>query len=69
MPTYCGITTDPKTRKEQHKRKFPKLSNWRIVKTFKTKKEAQDWENRQTGCRSHAGGTARGPWYGYKFEY
>ena len=72
MSCYCGITQDLKTRKEQHERDYPTLRNWKTY-PFKSREEAQAWEDRQTECEHHSGG--RNPddpyaqWYGYRFDY
>ena len=45
MKKRCGITIRPDERKKEWKRKYGKIYYWKIVKTFKTKKAAQNWEN------------------------
>ena len=71
-PYYCGITTDPNRRKEEHQKKYPNLSNW-TQQSFSSRNEAQNWENQQTGCTHHPGGrepdNPNATWYGYRFSY
>ena len=49
MPHYSGITTDPQSRKAQHKSEHPTLRNWKIANNgnaFPSKAVAQAWEDR-----------------------
>ena len=74
MGRYCGITTDPARRKKEHQDgKYPNLYNWRVVKEFDSKDEAQDWEDAQEGYTRNPGGDdsndPNATWYGYKFDY
>ena len=71
MPGFAGITTEPLVIEDRCRRKYPKLTNLRIITTFPTKKAAQEWEAQQDDCEQHS--NAEGPdneiWYCYKFEY
>ena len=71
MPTYSGITSDPRRRKEEHE-KTKNVTNWWLANggnPFPTREAAQDWEDRQPGEHEPGGAPARGPWYGYTFMY
>ena len=59
MPCRVGITTDPDTRREQWESQVVGLKNWRILRSFRSKAKAQEyeiWYARTYGCHSHPGG-------------
>ena len=74
MPCRVGITTDPKRRHKEWKKKIPSLRKWEILAKGLTKDRAQtleEQEARKRGCESSKGG--RGVpgalWYVYHFEH
>ena len=74
MACRVGITTDPKRREEEWKRKHPNLSGWQILEICQTKSEAQDLENAHIeayGCEGSSGGAGDEDkiWYVYIFNY
>ncbi len=73
MPCRVGITTDPNERKADWNRSVKGLKNWRILKKFRNKSDAQEYETRYAnryGCIAHPGGAdAPGIWHVYYFEY
>lgn len=73
MPCRVGITTNPKTRKADWERKVVGLKNWRIIRKFQSRKEAQEYETKYAKkyrCKANPGGNeADGIWHVYRFEY
>ena len=76
--TACqvGITTDPRRRRSEWERKYPRLYNWTILSTtYRTKAAAQFAENVEAakhGCNHAAGGDDPehdATWYVYRFTY
>ena len=69
---YCGISKDPSVKREEHKKNFPTLHNWKVVERFPNKGSAEDWRDAQEGCEKEMDGYHGGvgvEWYGYKFDY
>lgn len=71
---YSGITSDLARRRKEHQDDKTKrnLRNWTVAnggKAFSSRKDAQDWENKQPGEHHPGGAPATGPWYGYSFDY
>jgi predicted GIY-YIG superfamily endonuclease len=61
---YVGLTNDHKRRKEEHGN--PK--DFRVLRTFKTEKEAREWEKQMLG-KGYKGDTGGKGWrYGYTFS-
>ena len=59
MPCRVGITTDLEARRAYWEGQVEGLKNWRHLKTFSTKEEAQEYETDYAdryGCVSHGGG-------------
>lgn len=73
MPCRVGITTDRESRKAYWENKVVGLKNWRILKKFGSKANAQEYETKyasQSGCQASPGGAdAGGAWYVYRFDY
>ena len=73
MPTRVGITTDPEERKKYWSAHVVGLSKWKILKHFKKREEAQEYEKsyaKRYGCVYSPGGqNAEGTWFVYRFEY
>ena len=72
MPKYCGITKDPGSKREEHKKKFSKVRNWKVVVKFQGKVDAEDWRDAQEGYEKEMDGYHGGvgvEWFGYKFDY
>ena len=73
MPCRVGITTDHVRRREKWKSQVTGFRNWRIVKQFNNRDDAQTFENQYAsdhGCEAHPGGEeALGIWYVYYFEF
>jgi len=73
MPCRVGITTDPNARRAYWESQVVGLRDWRILKTFSRKAEAQEYETQYAakyGCQAHAGGAdTPGTWYVYRFDY
>lgn len=73
MPCRVGITTDPETRKAYWKTKVVGFKDWRILKSFRSRKQAQEYETwyaNRYGCKSAPGGAdASGTQYVYRFDY
>lgn len=73
MPCRVGITTDPESRRANWEGKVVGLTNWHILKSFRSREAAQQYENEYAaryGCHAyHGGADARGPWYVYRFDY
>jgi len=72
MPHYSGITSDLQGRKAEHLKAKRNLRNWTPANNghpFASRQAAQDWEDRQPGEHHPGGAPARGPWYGYSFDY
>ena len=74
MACRVGMTTNPGERKRYWESQHPRLYGWEILGRYKTKTDAQKYENfhaRQFGCVSSPGGD--GPewadWVVYKFNY
>lgn len=72
MGCRVGITTRLADRKKEWEREYPRMRNWQQYGPFKNRKEAQEWEDRQT-CDKSGGGadpdTPGAKWYGYRFEF
>ena len=73
MPCRVGITTDPDTRRAYWQNQVTGFTNWRILKSFRHRAEAQEYETQYAekyGCQAAPGGAdAPGPWYVYRFDY
>ena len=76
MACRVGITTNPKRRKEEWKRVYPNMKNWKVYSPFASRKEAQMWEDKtkiEYGCVASPGGNEPDDpdavWRGYYFEY
>jgi hypothetical protein len=73
MPCRVGITTDPDARRAYWQNQVVGFTNWRILKSSRSKTEAQDYETQYAeryGCQAKAGGPdAPGTWYVYRFDY
>jgi len=73
MPCRVGISTNPAGRKAEWENQVIGLKNWRIVKKFRSKQKAQEYETwyaERYNCRAHAGGSdAPGIWHVYRFNY
>jgi len=73
MPCRVGITTDPESRRAYWESQVVGFSNWRILKSFRSKNQAQEYENQyaaQYDCEAHGGGPAiAGTWCVYRFDY
>ncbi len=73
MSCRVGITTDPHTRRAYWQNQVVGFTNWRILKSFRHKTEAQEYETQYAEryrCQAHAGGPdAPGIWYVYRFDY
>lgn len=72
MPHYSGITSDLARRKQEHESNKKNLRNWLVANNgfpFPTRDAAQKWENAQPGEHHPGGAPAKGPWYGYSFDY
>ena len=73
MPCRVGITTDPEARRAFWQSRVVGFTNWRILKTFRSRIAAQQYETEYAsryGCRAAPGGAhAPGPWYIYRFDY
>lgn len=73
MPCRVGITTDPEERKAYWRNRVVGFSNWRILKTFRSRRRAQQYERRYAekhGCKAYAGGRETpGRWHVYRFNY
>ena len=74
MPCRVGMTTNLETRKKYWESKVVGLTNWKILKTARSKAKAQELETEygeKYGCNYHIGGD--GPeiatWYVYYFKY
>ena len=69
---YCGISKQPGLKREEHKKNFRSLHNWRVVVKFKNKVEAEGWRDAQEGYEKEMDGyhgEVGMAWYGYKFDY
>jgi hypothetical protein len=68
MPCRVGMTTDPTSRRTYWESRVVGLANWRILKDFRSKARAQEYETEYAsryGCRAQAGGPdAPGTWIG-----
>ena len=74
VPSRVGITTDPKRRRKLWMRRVTGFRNWRIVRRFATKEEAQAFElvySGERGSVSYQGGrpSRKRVWYVYQFNY
>jgi len=73
MPCRVGITTDPDTRRAYWQNQVVGFTNWRILKSFRRRAEAQEYETqyaKRYGCQASPGGAdAPGTWYVYRFDY
>ncbi len=71
MPTRGGISTDPERRLREHALTHVGITNVRFYGPFRTKAEAQNWENRLPDwvVRHPGGGDSNKPWVGYLFDY
>jgi hypothetical protein len=73
MPCRVGITTDPGERRARWQSQVVGFINWKILGSFMSKSEAQQYETRYAkkyGCRAAPGGPdVPGPWYVYRFDY
>ena len=73
MPCRVGITTNPEARKAAWQSKVVGMKNWRILKQFRSKSKAQEYETQYAvryGCQASPGGAdAVGTWYVYRFDY
>ena len=73
MPCRVGITTDPDARRVYWQNQVVGFTNWRILKSFRSKAEAQKYETQYAeryGCQAFPGGAdAPGTWYVYRFDY
>ena len=73
MPWRVGITTNLEARKAAWQSKVVGMKNWRKLKTFSSRKEAQEYETwyaNKYKCQASPGGaSARGPWHVYRFDY
>lgn len=73
MPCRVGITTDLDGRRAFWENKIVGLMNWRILKSFRHKAEAQEYETqyaKRYGCQAAPGGPDMpGMWYVYRFDY
>jgi len=73
MPCRVGITTDPDRRKSEWESQVVGFRNWRLLKKFGSRKQAQEYEDlyasRYNCLASHGGMKTRGPWYVYRFDY
>ena len=73
MPCRVGITTNYNERKAQWESQVVGFRNWRILKRFKSREKAQEYETwyaKRYGCHASGGGRDdSGMWYVYRFEY
>ena len=74
MACRVGIATNPERRKKEWKNEYPSLRNWKVVKTFESKSDAQAFETRLASdrrCVSSAGGDGKehAAWSVYYFEF
>jgi len=69
MACYAGTSTQPDDRKKQHKKNYPNMTNWRVVKKVFSKTAAGEWEKEQTECEHHGPGFGpeKATWHCYKF--
>ena len=73
MPCRVGITTDLGERRTYWENRVVGLTNWRILKSFRSREAAQQYENEYAaryGCHAyHGGADAPGMWHVYRFDY
>ncbi len=73
MPCRVGITTDPERRKAYWESKVYGLTNWRLLKSYRSRAKAQEHEERYAArynCQASPGGNdAGGTWHVYRFDY
>jgi len=73
MPCRVGMTTDPTTRQAYWQNQVVGFTNWRILKSFRLRADAQEYETQYAakyGCQASQGGPdAPGTWYVYRFDY
>ena len=72
MNCRVGITTDSDRRKQEWKKRYPRLRKWQIISRHRTKTAAQNKERavaEEHGCYAHPGGSGpeRGAWNVYHF--
>ena len=73
MPRRAGITTRLPIRIDELDSKFRNVRNVKHTRPFKSRKDAQDWENymREQGYQAHPGGrdpeNRKARWRGYTF--
>ena len=49
MGKYCGISKQPTVKREEQKKRFPTLHNWRVIVEFQNKQKAENWRDAQEG--------------------
>lgn len=73
MPCRVGISTDPDARRVYWQNQVVGFANWRILKSFRGKAEAQEYETQYAeryGCQAFPGGPdTPGTWYVYRFDF
>jgi hypothetical protein len=73
MPCRIGITTDINGRRAYWRSQVVGFRNWRILRTFRRREDAQEYETwyaETFRCQAAPGGApAPGLWYAYRFEY
>ena len=64
-----GITINPPRREGELKREYAGFRKFKVEKKFPNKKEAQKWEDKQSGTHNPGGPKTKGTHYGYSHEY
>ncbi len=74
MGCRVGITTNEEERKKHWKSQYPSMKNWKILKTFNNKTDAQKYETAKAKshkCVAHHGGDGpeKATWIVYHFDF